>query len=75
MVELITITDYENSAAVKLPRGIYDFFAGGANDVVTLRENKEAFNRLKLMPRIWGRSVSSTGNLILGHTMQVITNR
>jgi hypothetical protein len=36
--------------------------------VVTLRENKEAFNRLKLMPRIRGRSVSIFGRIM--QTMQ-----
>jgi isopentenyl diphosphate isomerase/L-lactate dehydrogenase-like FMN-dependent dehydrogenase len=64
MNELISISDFEKNAADKLPRGIYDFYAGGANDMVTLRENKEAFSRLKLMPRIWGRSVNCTGDSI-----------
>ena len=36
----------------RLPRAIFDFFDGGAEDEVTLRENRAAFERVKLLPRV-----------------------
>jgi len=30
----------------------YDFYASGANDEVTLRENRAAFERITLLPRM-----------------------
>jgi (S)-mandelate dehydrogenase len=35
-----------------LPRAIFDFFDGGAEDEVTLRENRAAFERVRLLPRV-----------------------
>lgn len=42
----------EAQAAACLPREHYDYFAGGADDEVTLAENVAAFRRLRLRPRI-----------------------
>jgi len=36
----------------RLPRAIFDFFDGGAEDEVTLRENRAAFERIRLLPRV-----------------------
>ncbi len=36
----------------RLPRAIFDFFDGGAEDEVTLRGNRAAFERLRLVPRV-----------------------
>ena len=35
-----------------MPRAIFDFFDGGAEDEVTLRENRAAFERVRLLPRV-----------------------
>src|SRR3954462_9285176 len=35
----------------RLPRAIFDFFDGGAEDEVTLRENRAAFERVRLLPK------------------------
>ncbi|CAM9851560.1 unnamed protein product [Pylaiella littoralis] len=53
-----------------LPKGEFDYFAGGANDMVTLRENRAAYNRLRLRPRVL-RDVSSidTTCTVLGASM------
>ena len=48
----INLFDYERLAAERLPRLAYDYFASGAHDEVTLRENRAAFERLRLRPRV-----------------------
>lgn len=34
------IADYERRAMLALPKGAFEYFAGGANDMLTLRENR-----------------------------------
>jgi 4-hydroxymandelate oxidase len=41
----------EAQARAALPEPVYDYFAGGAGDEVTLAENEEAWRRLWLRPR------------------------
>ena len=36
----------------RLPRAIFDFFDGGAEDETTLRENCAAFRRVRLLPKV-----------------------
>src|SRR5205085_2867803 len=43
---LVSIEDLRQAARRRLPRAIFDFFDGGAEDEVTLRENRAAFERL-----------------------------
>lgn len=40
------------AAKSRLPRPIFDFFDGGAEDEITLRENVAAFQHLRLSPRV-----------------------
>jgi 4-hydroxymandelate oxidase len=47
-----TLQDFEDEARRKLPRAYYDYFAGGAQDEVTLRANREAFRGIMLRPRV-----------------------
>jgi 4-hydroxymandelate oxidase len=47
-----TLQDFEDEARRKLPRAYYDYFAGGAQDEVTLRANREAFEKIMLRPRV-----------------------
>ena len=48
----VNIAEYEKYAQAVLPRNAYGYYASGANDMITLRENRAAFNRLRLMPKI-----------------------
>jgi isopentenyl diphosphate isomerase/L-lactate dehydrogenase-like FMN-dependent dehydrogenase len=48
----INVWDYERIAEEKLDANALAYFAGGAGDEVTLRENVAAFERLKLRPRV-----------------------
>jgi isopentenyl diphosphate isomerase/L-lactate dehydrogenase-like FMN-dependent dehydrogenase len=46
-----SISDLREFAQRRLPRPLFDFVDGGAGAETTLRENEEAFARLRLMPR------------------------
>src|SRR6266851_6220497 len=48
----INIEDLRAIARRRLPRAIFDFFDGGAEDEVTLRENRAAFERVRLLPKV-----------------------
>src|SRR5207302_201420 len=50
--QLVSIEDLRQLARRRLPRAIFDFFDGGAEDEVTLRENRAAFERVRLLPRV-----------------------
>lgn len=39
-------------ARSRLPRGVFDFYDGGAEDEVTLADNCDAFRRVRLSPRV-----------------------
>src|SRR5687768_18388743 len=48
----VNIEDLRRLAKRRLPRAIFDFFDGGAEDEVTLRDNRAAFERVRLLPRV-----------------------
>jgi isopentenyl diphosphate isomerase/L-lactate dehydrogenase-like FMN-dependent dehydrogenase len=50
--EPINVADYERLASEVLDAGPHGYFAGGAADERTLRENVEAFRRWQLCPRV-----------------------
>jgi 4-hydroxymandelate oxidase len=50
--EPINLADYERLAAEMLDPGVSGYFAGGAGDERTLRENVAAFARWRLRPRV-----------------------
>jgi 4-hydroxymandelate oxidase len=52
MPEPLNIDDFEVAAKERLRADVFDYYAGAANDEVTLRENREAFRALKLRYRI-----------------------
>ncbi|KAG6494479.1 hypothetical protein ZIOFF_049511 [Zingiber officinale] len=51
-MEITNVSEYEKIAKQKLPKMIYDYFASGAEDQWTLRENRSAFSRILFRPRI-----------------------
>ncbi len=55
---MINLFDYERAAQERLTTMAYDYFRGGANDMVTLTDNRTAFERLRLRPRMM-RDISS----------------
>ena len=52
MVEPLNVWDYERLAAERLDPGAHGYYAGGAGDELTLRDNVEAFRRWQLRPRV-----------------------
>ena len=51
-VEPLNVWDYERLAAERLEPGAHGYYAGGAGDELTLRDNVEAFTRWQLRPRM-----------------------
>ena len=41
------MNEYEILAKDRMPKMAYDYFASGAEDQVTLRDNRDAFSRIK----------------------------
>jgi len=52
LTRVVSIEDLRRLARRRLPRAIFDFFDGGAEDEVTLRENCAAFQRVRLLPKV-----------------------
>jgi isopentenyl diphosphate isomerase/L-lactate dehydrogenase-like FMN-dependent dehydrogenase len=48
---LVNVFDYEELARQKLSQSFFDYIAGGADDEITLRRNREAFEEIELRPR------------------------
>ena len=64
---LINLHDYERVASERIPTGPLAYFTGGAGDEITLRDNRAAFARQAIVPRVM-RDVSSvdTGAQVFG---------
>lgn len=50
--EPINLADYEALARDRLEASVYDYYAGGADDEQTIRDNRAAFERIRLRPRV-----------------------
>ena len=44
----MNVREFEAYAKATLPKNAFDYYASGANDMITLRENRAAFERLRL---------------------------
>jgi len=51
-MEPVSLQDFEEAARRALPSATVDFLAGGAADEITIRWNREAYDRLRLRPRV-----------------------
>jgi 4-hydroxymandelate oxidase len=49
---MLTVDDYEPLAKEVLPADVFDYYAGGAGDEWTLAENRRAFERWVIRPRM-----------------------
>jgi (S)-mandelate dehydrogenase len=52
LARAVNIEDLRVLARRRLPRAIFDFFDGGAEDETTLRGNRAAFERVRLLPKV-----------------------
>lgn len=50
--QALNISDLEEAAKRVLSKMAYDYYSSGANDEISLRENCEAYKRIKLLPRM-----------------------
>ena len=50
--EPVNVWDYERLAEERLPAGAFGYFAGGAGEERTLRDNVDAYTRYRLRPRV-----------------------
>jgi L-lactate dehydrogenase (cytochrome) len=66
----LNIDELREQARRRLPRAVFDFIDGAAEDEVTLRRNREAFGRHALVPRV-GIDVSAIelGTTVLGQRL------
>ncbi len=65
--EPVNVHEYEEAARARLGPGAYAYFAGGAGDEHTLRENSAAYRRWELRPRVLvDVSEVSTATTVLG---------
>ncbi|XWS16133.1 hypothetical protein CRYUN_Cryun34aG0059300 [Craigia yunnanensis] len=70
--EPVNVNEFRELARQALPKMYYDFYAGGAEDQYTLKENEEAFGRIIIQPRIL-RDVSSIdlSTTVLGYNISM----
>jgi len=52
MTRLLNSRDFEAVARETVPLAVYDYYAGGAGDEITVRENELAWSRRRLLPRM-----------------------
>ncbi|MFQ5889600.1 MAG: alpha-hydroxy acid oxidase [Gemmatimonadota bacterium] len=71
-MELLNVYDYEAAARAKLPQMVYDYYASGAHDEITLRENHAAYDRIRLSYRVL-RDVArrDLGTVVLGQLVSM----
>ncbi|KAK9434186.1 FMN-dependent dehydrogenase [Lipomyces doorenjongii] len=51
MAEILNIDDLERASQLSIDKMTWDFWAGGANDLQTVAENKAAFSDYRIRPR------------------------
>jgi 4-hydroxymandelate oxidase len=68
----VNLADYEITAQIRLPQMAYDYYASGANDEITLVDNHDAYDRIRLRYRVL-RDISrrTTATTLLGHDLRL----
>ena len=68
----VNVWDYEAAAAERLDAAVYGYYAGGAGDELTLRDNVDAFRRWQLRPRVLvDVGQPSTATTVLGQELSL----
>jgi 4-hydroxymandelate oxidase len=71
-IQAINLGELEERARAVLPQMVYDYYASGANDEVTLRENRAAYERITLLPRMLvDVSARDLGTTVLGEPVSM----
>src|SRR5436190_4119178 len=67
MLDIVNLESLESRAREKLDPMLFDYIAGGADDEWTLTENRAAWSRLQLLPRMLrGVGTRSLNTTVLG---------
>ena len=67
LAQAFSIADLRLLAKKRLPQTVFEFIDGGAEDEITLRDNRAAFERIKITPRILNDvSAPDTSTSLLG---------
>jgi isopentenyl diphosphate isomerase/L-lactate dehydrogenase-like FMN-dependent dehydrogenase len=70
MPQPVNLDEYEPIARDRMPQPAFDYIAGGAEDELTLADNRNAFQRIRLMPRfLTGVSSVDLTTSVLGHDL------
>jgi len=68
----LNVADYERLAEAKLDPGAHGYYAGGADDELTLRDNLAAFRRRQLRPRLLvDVEACTTATTVLGQEIEL----
>jgi 4-hydroxymandelate oxidase len=67
----LNLHEYDAAARAILPAMIYDYIARGAGDEVTLRSNRLAFDRWRLVPRVLRGEAPTLGTTVLGQPVSM----
>jgi L-lactate dehydrogenase (cytochrome)/(S)-mandelate dehydrogenase len=69
---LVSVQDYRNAARRALPKMVWAYLDGGAEDERTLRANREAFANYLLRQRVLvGHATASIGVQVAGETLEL----
>lgn len=50
-IRIVNVDDLRRAAQNRLPKAVFDYLEGGADDEITMRDNRAAFAELKFRPR------------------------
>jgi isopentenyl diphosphate isomerase/L-lactate dehydrogenase-like FMN-dependent dehydrogenase len=68
----VNVWDYERLAEERLDPGAHGYYAGGAGDEITLRDNVDAYRRWQLRPRVLVDVAGcTTSTTVLGHELSM----
>jgi 4-hydroxymandelate oxidase len=71
-MQAFSLRELEREAQRQLDLAVYDYFAGGADDEITVRSNEAAFARVGLLPRVLrGAGPAKLETAILGRTISM----
>lgn len=69
-IEIINTYDLEEQASKLIPKGGFDYIAGGSGDEYTLKQNIDTFNNKRILPRVMADvEYPKTQTTILGHEL------
>jgi 4-hydroxymandelate oxidase len=72
MIDILNLESLESRARERLDPMLFDYIAGGAGDEWTLRENREAWSRIQLLPRMLrGVGQRDLGTTVLGTSISM----